>query len=279
MAPKDAKKAEGGGKDKAAAKGGDGKKEKKDDKAAGKKDDKGGKKDDKGGKKDDKAKDGKKDDKKKEDKGGKEKGKDKEKKGDDKSKEKKGDDKAKEKKPDDKSKSEKKTDAKAEKKPAAAGAAGALGGKEAEAAEGADTEGKKRGPFRRFFYRGLEVHKLLDLSHAELMKLMTSRIRRRFARGQIPMGLVRKLRKEKNAAAKNSEKPKTIKTHHRNMIIVPEMVGSMVGVYNGLNFTQVEIKPDMIGHYLGEFSITYKPVKHGRPGVGATGTAKLIPLK
>jgi len=141
-------------------------------------------------------------------------------------------------------------------------------------------QAKARGPFRRFFYRGLEVHNLLDLTHGELMKLMTSRVRRRFQRGQIPMGLVRKLRKEKNAAAKAGEKPKTIKTHHRNMIIVPEMVGSMVGVYNGLNFTQVEVKPDMIGHYLGEFSITYKPVKHGRPGVGSTGTAnKLIPLK
>jgi len=93
------------------------------------------------------------------------------------------------------------------------------------------------------------------------------------------MGLVRKLRKEKSAAAKAGEKPKTIKTHHRNMIIVPEMVGSMVGVYNGLNFTQVEIKPDMIGHYLGEFSITYKPVKHGRAGAGpAAAAGKVAPL-
>ncbi|KAI5936126.1 40S ribosomal protein S15 [Manis javanica] len=78
------------------------------------------------------------------------------------------------------------------------------------------------------------------------------------------------------------------------MIILPEMVGSMVGVYTGKTFNQVEIKvrwgplglgaglptpppnagpapppqPEMIGHYLGEFSITYKPVKHGRPGIG-----------
>ena len=45
------------------------------------------------------------------------------------------------------------------------------------------------------------------------------------------------------------------------MIIVPEMNGSIVGVYNGKTFNQVEIKPEMIGHYLGEFSISYKPVK------------------
>ena len=34
-----------------------------------------------------------------------------------------------------------------------------------------------------------------------------------------------------------------------------------------------------VGHYLGEFSITYKPVRHGRPGIGATSSSKFIPLK
>jgi small subunit ribosomal protein S15e len=146
-------------------------------------------------------------------------------------------------------------------------------------AGGDDTEApKKRGPFRRFFYRGHEVPTLLDLSHAELMKLMTARARRRFARGHVPMNLIRRLRKAKKDAPEG-EKPKTVKTHLRNMIIVPEMVASIVGVYNGQSFTQVEIKPDMIGHYLGEFSISYKPVKHGRPGVGATNSSRFIPLK
>lgn len=42
---------------------------------------------------------------------------------------------------------------------------------------------------------------------------------------------------------------------------------------------QVEIKPDMIGHYLAEFSISYKPVKHGKPGIGATHSSRFIPLK
>ena len=139
-------------------------------------------------------------------------------------------------------------------------------------------EKKERKPFRRFFYRGFEVHTLLDISNAELMKLLHARARRRFARGQVPMHLIRRLRKAKKAT-EDGAKPPTVKTHLRNMIIVPEMVSSVVGVYNGLNFTQVEIKPDMIGHYLGEFAITYKPVKHGRPGVGAAGSSKFIPLK
>lgn len=51
-------------------------------------------------------------------------------------------------------------------------------------------------------------------------------------------------------------------------------------LYNVYKFNlQVEIKPEMIGHYLGEFSVTYKPVKHGRPGIGATHSSRFIPLK
>ena len=70
-----------------------------------------------------------------------------------------------------------------------------------------------------------------------------------------------------------------VKTHLRNMIIVPEMIGSIVAIYNGKVFNAVEIKGDMIGHYLGEFSISYKPVTHGRPGIGATHSSRFIPLK
>jgi len=180
-------------------------------------------------------------------------------------------------------KEEKKADKKAEKAPApAAPAASGAPSTDTAGEEGGEEGGeggpKKRGPFRRFYYRGHEVPTLLDLSHAELMKLMTARARRRFARGHVPMNLIRRLRKAKKDAPEG-DKPKTVKTHLRNMIIVPEMVASVVGVYNGQSFTQVEIKPDMIGHYLGEFSISYKPVKHGRPGVGATNSSRFIPLK
>ena len=59
------------------------------------------------------------------------------------------------------------------------------------------------------------------------------------------------------------DKPEVVKTHLRDMIVIPEMIGSVVGVHNGKVFTTVEVKADMVGHYLGEFSITYKPVRHG----------------
>jgi len=175
-------------------------------------------------------------------------------------------------------KKDKKEEKKADKKAAPAAAAAAPSTEEGEGEGEGEGGPRKRGPFRRFYYRGHEVPTLLDLSHAELMKLMTARARRRFARGHVPMNLIRRLRKAKKDAPEG-DKPKTVKTHLRNMIIVPEMVASVVGVYNGQSFTQVEIKPDMIGHYLGEFSISYKPVKHGRPGVGATNSSQFIPLK
>merc|ERR1712117_1000991 len=119
-----------------------------------------------------------------------------------------------------------------------------------------------------------------DMNNEQLMELFPCRIRRKFSRGlkRKPMALIKKLRKKKKECAPN-EKPDVVKTHLRDMVIVPEMTGSVVGVYNGKTFTQVEIKPEMIGHYLGEFSITYKPVKHGRPGIGATHSSRFIPLK
>merc|ERR1712243_247658 len=100
-----------------------------------------------------------------------------------------------------------------------------------------------------------------DMNNEGLMELFTCRIRRKFSRGlkRKPMALIKKMGKKKKEAPVN-EKPDVVKTHLRNMIVVPEMTGSIVGVYNGKVFTQVEIKPEMIGHYLGEFSISYKPV-------------------
>jgi small subunit ribosomal protein S15e len=143
-----------------------------------------------------------------------------------------------------------------------------------------DIEKKKKRTFRKYTFRGVDLDILLDLSNEQLMQMFTCRVRRRFQRGlkRKPMALIKRLRKaKKNAPA--LEKPECIKTHLRDMVIVPEMIGSIVGVYNGKTYNQVEIKPEMIGHYLAEFSITYKPVKHGRPGIGATHSSRFIPLK
>ena len=146
--------------------------------------------------------------------------------------------------------------------------------------EAALMEKKKRRTFRKFSYRGVDLDQLLDMTTEQFQELIPCRQRRRLQRGlkRKHYTLLNKLRKAKTECP-YGEKTVVIKTHLRNMIILPEMVGSIVGVYNGKTYNAVEVKPEMLGHYLGEFSITYKPVKHGRPGIGATHSSRFIPLK
>merc|ERR1711976_791226 len=122
-------------------------------------------------------------------------------------------------------------------------------------ADEAAQQQRKRRAFRKYTYRGVDLDQLLDMSPEQLMELFNCRARRRYSRGltRKPMTLVKRLRKAKKEAPP-MEKPEVVKTHLRDMIIIPEMIGSIVGVYNGKTFNQVEIKPEMIGHYLGEFS-------------------------
>jgi len=72
---------------------------------------------------------------------------------------------------------------------------------------------------------------------------------------------------------------KPIKTHCRDMVIIPEMVGLNLMVHSGKEFAAVDVKPEMIGHYLGEFVITNKKVVHGTPGIGASRSSMYVPLK
>lgn len=142
------------------------------------------------------------------------------------------------------------------------------------------TATKKR-TFRKFEFQGKSLEEITSMPEADFVKMLDARARRTYRRSEQQLKharLVQRLIKSKKAA-KEGEKPKTIKTHCRDKIILPNMIGSVVGVYNGKTFTTVEIKPEMLGHYLGEFSITYKPVSHGRPGVGATHSSKFVPLK
>ncbi|KAK2116208.1 ribosomal protein S15 [Saguinus oedipus] len=143
----------------------------------------------------------------------------------------------------------------------------------------AEVEQKKKRSFHKFTYHGVDLDQLLDLSCEELTQLYSAHQRRRLNPGlwRKQHSLLKRLCK-----AKKEEPPMgkpEVKTHLRDTIILPETVGSMVGVYNRETFNQVEIKPEMIGHYVGEFSITYKLVKHGLPGVGATHSSRFIPLK
>ena len=136
---------------------------------------------------------------------------------------------------------------------------------------------KVKKSFRKNMYRGIELSEVLDKPINEIVSMLNARQRRRYKRG-VPKkyeSLLKKLRKSKETAAKTEgEKPKGVKTHLRNCIVTPEMVGSLVEVYSGKTFVPVEVKADMIGYFLGEFSLSYKPVTHGKLGVGATRSSK-----
>ena len=145
----------------------------------------------------------------------------------------------------------------------------------------ADEEKKGKRTFRKYSYRGVDLEQLVDMRGDELAALFPARIRRKLVvRGlkRKHQSLLKRLRKAKRETQPN-EKPVSVRTHLRNMVVLPEMIGSMIEIYNGKTFNSVEIKPDMVGHYLAEFSLTYKPVKHGKAGIGATKSSRFIPLK
>lgn len=129
---------------------------------------------------------------------------------------------------------------------------------------------------KKFTYRGYTLEQLQAMSLEEFAKLLPSRQRRSLLRGLTPeqRKFLEKLRKYRE---KGIDKP--IRTHCRDMIILPEMVGAKVAVHNGKDFIVFEIVPEMIGHRLGEFSQTRKRVIHGTPGIGATRSSMFIPLK
>merc|ERR1712076_292950 len=127
---------------------------------------------------------------------------------------------------------------------------------------------RKRGGARRYSFRGLELDELLKLPTDSLYDLFRSKIRRKLNRSKGFKGKYQKLLTKLRNSKKNlqpGEKPPMIKTHLRNCIVTPEMIGSIVGVYTGKEYKPVEVKFDMIGRYLGEFAMTYNPTLHNRP--------------
>jgi len=123
---------------------------------------------------------------------------------------------------------------------------------------------------KEFRYRGYSIEELKQMSLEQIAELLPARERRKIKRGftEQEEKLLRKLRKKDG-----------VRTHCRDMVVLPEMVGKTIFVHNGKDFIRVEIKPEMIGHRLGEFALTRKFEKHSGPGVGATRSSKFVPLK
>ena len=132
---------------------------------------------------------------------------------------------------------------------------------------------QKRMPRRReeFTYRGYKIDELKAMGLSELIPLMPARARRKFNRGLN--------RGEETLLAKIRGGDEKVRTHVRDMIVMPEMIGKSIEIYNGKEFIKVEFQPESVFHYLGEFALTRKKVSHGSAGIGATRGSKYVPLK
>jgi small subunit ribosomal protein S19 len=129
---------------------------------------------------------------------------------------------------------------------------------------------------KEFRYRGYTVDQLDGMSTEAILQLLPSRARRSLNRGisDDKRKLLEDVRSQKEGKLEGQ-----IKTHARDMIVLPVMVGATIGVYTGKEFLSIQVKPEMIGHYLGEYAITNKKVVHGTPGIGSSRSSLYVPLK
>jgi small subunit ribosomal protein S19 len=115
---------------------------------------------------------------------------------------------------------------------------------------------------KEFQFRGKSLEEIKALSLNDFIKMIPSKERRSVKRGFTP--------EQKVLLEKIRAKQKTIKTHARDMVILPEMVGLVIKVYNGNSYFDLHVTDEMLGHRLGEFALTRRRVAHNAPGVGAT---------
>ncbi len=133
---------------------------------------------------------------------------------------------------------------------------------------------------REFKYKGYSGEQIQRLSIETLMPLLNSRQRRSLDR-RLSTYMTDEKRKfrEELKLSREGKLTSPLKTHLRDMIILPDMIGLSVLVHNGKEFIPFTIRPEMVGHYLGEYSITNKRVQHGSPGVGSSRSSLYVPLK
>ncbi|MCI4329488.1 MAG: 30S ribosomal protein S19 [Thermoplasmata archaeon] len=127
---------------------------------------------------------------------------------------------------------------------------------------------------KEFTLRGKTLPELKELPLSELAKLLGARARRSIRRGFNSETTIFLAKMTEGAAAGIVQR-----THTRDALILPEHVGRRVAIHTGKEFKEVEVRPEMIGHYFGEFALTRRFEKHSGPGVGATRSSKFMPLK
>lgn len=108
------------------------------------------------------------------------------------------------------------------------------------------------------------------MSIQQLIPIVSADARRKLKRG---------FTEQEKKLIEKVEKKDNVRTHIREMIILPQWVGKTIHVYNGKEFVPVKIREDMVFHRLGEYSFTTKRVKHGTPGLAATKSSAYVPIK
>lgn len=127
---------------------------------------------------------------------------------------------------------------------------------------------KRKGEFK---FRGKTLEELKELTIEEFAELLPSSQRRSIRRGFTE--------NQKKVLQQFRDGKESVRTHDRAMVILPEMVGKSIEVYNGTRFVKIDIAPEMLGHRVGEYAMSRGVVKHGSAGVGATRSSKFVPLK
>ncbi len=121
---------------------------------------------------------------------------------------------------------------------------------------------------KEFRWHGKSEEELKTLDFKEFMNMIPAQQRRSLKKGFTEQ--------QKILLKKIEADDKNIKTHCRNMIILPLMLGKMIKIYNGKEFVPLVITSEMLGHRFGEFSHTRKMVTHSSAGIGATRSSKAI---
>lgn len=132
-------------------------------------------------------------------------------------------------------------------------------------------EQTKRRTFKKFTYQGIELEELKIMELSKLKDLLPSHLRRHIKRGfsESEFKLIQQCKNNEN----------DIRTQCRNMMILPVMFGKTIGIHNGCQYVEVEIKPEMISRRFKDLVPTKTSKAHGKPGVGATSSSKFVPLK
>lgn len=123
---------------------------------------------------------------------------------------------------------------------------------------------------KTFTYRGKTLEELQAMSQKEFAELLPSKQRRKLKRGLTD--------EEKKFLEKITTKD-NVKTHLRDMIILPAMIGKTVRIHTGKEFQTITLQEEMLGHILGELALSRKKVGHSSPGVGATKSSGNVSVR